>query len=207
MRPHLIHRVPFILALLVLSLIPHEMGATTILDTGSITFTASGLQFGRLTRDGIPSDWASPKSFPGVIGAPATRAYDLFTVNAGPYPYLQVLLDDPAVALFASAYLGAYTPANAPPNFGLNVNYLGDAGFSQILDNPSFFQIVVNPFANVLIPINEVNPGGGAGAQFSLLVEGFYDTNYSETPEPASLALVATGAALLAAIRRRTRSV
>jgi hypothetical protein len=192
-----------------LLLVARQLPAAPILDTGAILFASSGTQFGRLTRDGVPSDWASPKAFPGVFGAPAARAYELFAVNSGPYPYLQILLDDPTVALFASAYLGAYTPVNSPPNFGLNVNYLGDAGLSQFLGNPSFFQIVVAPFTTVLIPINEVNPGGGSGAPFSLLVEGFFDTNFNDTvppvPEPGSLILFGTAATLLAAIRGKKR--
>jgi hypothetical protein len=192
-----------------LLVVARQASAAPILDTGTIVLSSSGTQFGRLTRDGVPSDWASAKVFPGVTGAPTARAYELFTVNSGPYPFLQVLLDDPAAALFASAYLGAYTPINLQPNFGLNVNYLGDAGFSQILGNPSFFQIVVAPFTTVVIPINEVNPGGGSGAAFSLLVEGFFDTNFNDTappvPEPGALILFGTGAAVFAAIRGKKR--
>jgi hypothetical protein len=211
MGPRKLVRIPSICALVVLLLAAREVAATPILDTGTILFATTGTEFGRLSRDGVPSDWASTKRFPGVTGAPTARAYDLFTVNAGPYPYLQIVLDDPAAALFASAYLGAFTPVNSAPNYGLNVNYLGDAGLTQPVGNPSFFQIVVAPNSTVLIPINELNPGGGAGASFSLLVEGFFDTNYNDTvppvTEPASFALFGSGAAFLAVTRRRKRSV
>jgi hypothetical protein len=69
----------------------------------------------------------------------------------------------------------------------------------------------VAPFADVVIVVNEVNPGGGTGMSFNLFVEGFYDTNFNDTvppviPEPTSLALFGSGAALLAAVRRLRRN-
>jgi PEP-CTERM motif-containing protein len=209
MRPQRIVVVAFFVTS-ALTLAARGVAAAPILDTGFLTFTPSGSQFGRLLRDGVPTDWANPPLFPGVTGAPTARAYETFTVNSGPFQYLQILMDDPAALLFASAYLGAFTPINVPPNYGLDLNYLGDAGTSQIFGNPAFFQIVVAPFSDVLIVVNEVNPGAGTGASLNLLVEGFYDTAFNDTappiPEPASLALVGSGLALLAVARRRRRS-
>src|SRR5262249_2502337 len=90
--------------------------AEILLDTGLVTFTPTGTEFGRLSRSGVPSDWATTKSFPGVIGAPAARAYETFTISSNLYPFLQITLDDPTVALFDSAYLGAFAPVNTPAN-------------------------------------------------------------------------------------------
>jgi hypothetical protein len=203
----LLSRLP-VAVFFVLALTLHA-NATTILDTGLIEFTANGTQFGRLTRDGTPSDWSGPKAFPGVTGAPALRSYHSITVNAGPFSFLQIILDDPLAVLFMSAYLNVYNPVNLPPNYGLDVNYLGDPGLTQPFGNPSFFQIVVAPFSNVVIPINEINPGGGAGAPFQLIVEGFYDANYSETPvpEPSSFVLLGSGLLLLTTIYKKRNSI
>jgi hypothetical protein len=188
--------------------------ASVILDTGPITFSADGTQFGRLTRDGVPSDWAQQKAFPGVTGAPAARSYDLFTIDSDVFPFLQISLDDPGARLFVSAYLGAFAPVNTAPNYGLNTNYLGDAGLTQPFGNPSFFQIAVAPHTQIVIPIVEVNPGGGTGASFTLIVEGFLDTDFNDipdyqppsaVPEPTTSALFGSGLALVALARKAQR--
>ncbi len=177
--------------------------AAVIFDSGIVTFSPTGTQFGRISRDGTASDWSGPKPFPGVTGAPAARAYQLITVNSGDFPFIQISLDDPLVRLFDAAYITAFNPVNVSPNFGLDVNYLGDPGLSEPFGNPSFFQIVVAPHTNILIPINEVSPGGGAGAPFELLVEGFFDTEFNDTPEPSAVLLVGCGLAWIAMLRKR----
>jgi hypothetical protein len=171
---------------LVLGLVPELALGATIYDSGPMTFTPAGTQFGRISRTGRPSDWSGPKPFPGVSGAPAARAYEVITVNSGPFPYLQILIDDPTASLFDAAYRNSFTPVNIAPTYGLNVNYLGDPGLTQPFGNPSFFQIVVAPFTNVLIVINEITPGNGLNKPFRLMVEGFYATNYKDSVPSAS---------------------
>lgn len=178
--------------------------ADIILDTGFQTFAPTGTQFGRLNRNGVPSDWSGPKAFPGAFGAPAARGYEVFTINSGPYPFLQIDFDEPSAALFVSAYQGSYNPVNSPPNYGLDTNYLGDPGSSgDPFGNPNFFQIQVAPNTNVAIVINEVNPGGGTSAPFDLIVEGFLDTDFTGIPEPGAAALL--GSVVLAAALRLAR--
>ena len=177
--------------------------SAVLFDSGTVAFSQTGTQFGRISRNGIASDWSGLKPFPGVTGGPAARAYELFTVNSGDFPFIQISLDDPFARLFDAAYITAFNPVNTPPNFGLDVNYLGDPGSSEPFGNPSFFQIVVAPHTNILIPINEVTPGSGAGTPFDLLVEGFFDTEFNDTPEPSAVILVGGGLAWIAMLRRR----
>ena len=194
-------RLPFLLILLTLG-----GKASVLLDTGYIPFAATGIQFDRIARNGESSTWGSVKDFPGTIGDPTARAYELFSVNSGIYQFLQISLDDPTARLFVAAYLNSFDPVNFPPFYGLNVNYLGDPGSSQPLDNPSFFQIRVPSNSNVILPVNEINPGGGAAPPnppFNLIVEGFLDAQYGDVPEPAPFQLIALGAAILLAARRR----
>ena len=61
-----------LLAVLAVAALTLNANAATILDTGLIAFSPPQLQFGRLNRNGISSDWSGPKAFPGVFGAPAT---------------------------------------------------------------------------------------------------------------------------------------
>ena len=68
--------------------------ASIILDTGPTTFSADGTQFGRLLRDGDPSNWAEQKVFPGVTGAPAARSYDLYLLTGCDAPFIQDGLRD-----------------------------------------------------------------------------------------------------------------
>ena len=187
-----------------------QAAAEPIFDSGLAAFAGAGTQFGRISRDGISSDWATVKPFPGVVGAPAARAYETFTIDSGIYSFLQIQMDDPGARLFASAYDGAFTPVLVGPTYGLDANYLGDPGNSQPLGNPSFFQILVPRHTSVVIAVNEINPGAGAGASFNLLVEGFFDVDYNDittepdpggggtVPEPSSTALAATSALLFA---------
>src|SRR5438034_10879793 len=65
-------------------------------------------QLGRINRNNIISDWSAPKPFPGVFNPTITYNYEIFSINVGFTPYIQVNFDDPAVTEFVSAYLGSY---------------------------------------------------------------------------------------------------
>ncbi len=179
--------------------------AGVILDTGVISFSATGSQYGRISRNGAASIWGVSKTFPGVTGAPTVRGDETFTIQNLDRQYLQISVDDPDVALFDAAYLNSFAAVNTSPNYGLDVNYLGDPGNSEPEGFPSAFQIVVPTNSTVVININELNPGAGAGHPFELVVEGFYDSSFSDAPEPSTVLMGGGGALLLAAAGYRRR--
>jgi hypothetical protein len=175
-----------------------------IFDSTYVPFTPTAVEFGRISRGTDASNWGGAKPFPGVINAGTPYRYETFTVNSGIYPFLQISMDDLSENLFISAYLNSFNPVP-----GQSVNYLGDPGASQdgFFGNPSVFQIVVAPNTTLVLPVNETTVGGGTGAVFDVLVEGFFSRDFSETPpipEPGSLILVGTAAA--GALWKRRRS-
>src|SRR5262249_41449845 len=130
--------------------------AGLILDTGAVTFAPAGTQFGRIARDGNASVWGVVKAFPGVTGAPTARAFETFTIHNFDRQFLQISMDDPTASFFDAAYMNSFNPVNVSPNFGLDVNYLGDPGISQPVGNPSAFQIIVAANSTVVIDVNEI---------------------------------------------------
>lgn len=179
-------------------------GAVTLLDTGFVEFEATGEQFGQLFWNTVPSDWSAPKPFPGVSSATDRLKYQTFELDPGDRPYVQVIFEDPASAFFISAYGPAFAPVEAGPRYGLDVNYLGDAGWQgDFYGNPQFFQLYDPGLVPLVMVITEVYPGIGNEREFSLLVEGFYGRDYSEVPEPATLLLLGSGLCALICCRSR----
>ena len=183
----------------------------TVTAQASILFTVTDdtlaasdpTQLGRLSRDGIPSDWSGPKTFPGVINPAVSYHYRTYLIPLMFTPFIQITVDDPQAAIFASAYMNSYNPSS------LSTNYVGDAGFSGNFfpGAPLFFQVVVPTGNNLVLVINDPSTiSGGLGKPYSLVVEGFTDTSFSDpTPEPASFLLTGGGLAAAAFARRKRR--
>jgi hypothetical protein len=155
---------------------------------------------GRLSRNGLQQDWAGSEGFPGVINGTTSYHYVTYAFNVGSTPFIQVELDSLSTLTFVSAYQTSYTPGA-----GLNVHWLGDAGSSgnAFGTDPEFFNVIADLNSVIVIVINESTVGGGLGAPFHLLVEGFLDTEFTSTaviPEPSTLLLCF--AALLALLGR-----
>jgi hypothetical protein len=185
--------------------------ATTILDVSSALTLTDPIQVGRLSRNGLPQDWSHGEAFPGVINTTTAYHYHAFLVNVGITQFVQIEADSASVNTFVAAYDTSYLPNSAgSPNFGFNVNWLGDAGFSGNLfpGDPAFFQVLVPWNHNLLIVINNSGAGNlGVGDPFHLLVEGFIDTEFTDpppVPEPATIVLGASGLALIT-LRSRVR--
>ncbi len=172
--------------------------AATVFDTG-ITALSPGTptQLGRLSRDGIPSDWSSTKTFPGIINPTTSYHFVTYALPILSYQFLQINVDDRSGAanIFVSAYLNSYDPSNKA------ANYLGDAGGSGNFFgvDPRAFQVIV-PTGNALtLLVNDTSAAGaGVGQPYRILVEGFTSTDFNDViPEPTSLLLSASGLGLV----------
>jgi hypothetical protein len=184
-------------------------------DTISILST-DPTQLGRLSRNGTPQDWSGQEAFGGVALNSETLSYHYHAISVfvpNWFPFLQITIDSNNGGTFGSAYDTSYAPdPSAAPFLGLDVNWLGDAGFSgNAFGNPLFFQVVAQTAANtssggtVIVVLNETSTNGlGLNSPIGVQVEGFSDTDFDEvTPEPVTSTLLAAGILVLAARYRR----
>ncbi len=177
-------------------------------DSSNITAHGSAAQLGRLSRNGVPQDWAGTEPYPGAINLTTQYFYTTYSIFVGNTPFIQVEFDSDSADTFISAYLGVYNPSN------LALNWRGDEGFSgnPFPGSPSFFQVAVPINSTIVIVINNTATGGvGVTDPYGLLVEGFIDTEYNDPrptviPEPSTALLAPLAlAALLAARQRRNK--
>ncbi len=165
-------------------------------------------QLGRISRNGIPSDWSSVKAFPGIINPTTTYNYHTYSVNSGVTPFIFITIDSVPGNTFASAYFPSYNPTNTGANHGMDVNYLGDAGSSgnYFGTDPVSFEVYVPTRSNFLVVVN-TSSTAGIGQPFTITVQGFLDDQFTPTPEPSSLLLLGSGALGLAGLVRRKLNV
>jgi|ERR1017187_188556 hypothetical protein len=171
------------------------VSADTLLDISSSLSASDPTQLGRLSRNGIPSMWTIPEPFPGVFSPTLSFHYHAYNVFDG-FPtsprthsevtsrFVQITLKSATTSLFASAYVDAYTPDPVPVNRGLNTNWLGDLGTSGnfFVTDAAFFQVFVPEGHNLIVVVNEAgSPDAGLGLPFHVLIEGFTDTQYTDT--------------------------
>lgn len=182
--------------------------ATTV-DFATLTLGAGNpTQLGRLSRNGVPSDWSVAKAFPGTINTGTPYHYTTLDLNLAALEsgfeyggFIQIDFDSPSLNTFLSAYLNSYNPSNEA------ANYAGDAGLSgNSFGNPGFFQVFVPSGNDLVLVLNETTSNGGLAQPGNVTVEAFADSQFTDliaTPEPGTLSLLASGIALLA--RRRLR--
>jgi hypothetical protein len=167
------------------------------------TFTTSisgsdPTQLGRISRNGIPSDWSGLKPFPGVINPTTVYNYHTYSVNSGVTPFILITIDSVPGNTFASAYFPNYDPTN------LSLNYIGDAGRSGNLFgvDPVSFEVYVPMRSDFLVVVN-TSSNAGIGQPFTITVQGFIDDQFTSTPEPGSLVLFGSGILGVAGLVRR----
>jgi hypothetical protein len=109
-------------------------------------------------------------------------------------------MDSVSPNTFISAYQTAYLPNSAGgPAFGFNTNWLGDAGFSGNSPSPDsvFFQVIAAPGSNIVVVVSNVGAANlGVGDPFTITVEGFIDSEFTDlppVPEPATISLICLG--------------
>jgi len=173
------------------------------------TFTTSisgsdPTQLGRISRNGVPSDWSGLKVFPGIVNPSTVYNYHTYSVNSGVTPFIFITMDSVPGNTFASAYFPSYNPTNVGPNNGLDVNYLGDAGSSgnYFGTNPISFEVYVPVHSNFLVVVN-TSSNAGLGQPFTITVQGFLDDQFTSTPEPGSLVLLGSGVLGVVGLVRR----
>jgi hypothetical protein len=180
--------------------------AGTLLNVTDTLVETDSTQLGRLSRNGVAQDWVGSEPFPGVINAGTTYFYHTYSVNVGATTFIQVEFDDVSTSEFVSAYLGDYLPIS-----GLDVNWLGDAGTSEDYfgTDPLFFQVIVPAHSTLVLVVNNTTGGAtlpASNGTYNLLVEGFFDSQFSDAPEPSGMILMTAAlGALGVAFRRRVR--
>ncbi len=181
--------------------------------TTSIT-SADRIQQGRLSRNGVPQDYAGDEPFPGVINPTTSYRYATFYVDVGSTPFLDIGIDTPDGNEFGSVYQTSYDPANK------QTNWLGDAGGSNFtFDNfnpfsdGGYIETVAALNSTVVIVVNTTAAAfGGVGSLFTLSVQGSSDADFtnlrdlaiSRIPEPSTIVLLVAPFGLLL-LRRQGR--
>jgi hypothetical protein len=157
------HR-PIIVSALIVPLLSFSYAladTTTISDDVTVT---DPLQFGRLTRNGMPSVAGTAKPFPGIASTSLFN-YDAytFTNNIGASATVVVTLDElieNSARDFSAAYFNDFNPENIASNYFADEGISGDGSYS--FNIPAGFTFVIT--------VSSVIPGA-AGAPYNLTVD------------------------------------
>lgn len=190
----------FVTILLGVLLLVSVAQANDLLSVSGAVALTDPTQQGRISRNGVFSDWSAPKPFPGVINTTTTYHYTEYSVNVGVTPYIQVTFDSVSPNTFVAAFLGSYDSTN------IGSTYLGDPGRSGNLFgvDPLSFQVFVPVTETLVVVINNTAAGNvGVGDPYNLIVQGYLDTQFTSTPEPSSLVLLGSGVLGVAGLIRR----
>lgn len=186
--------------------------ATVVTTFEAVVTAADPTQQGRISRNGIVQDWVGSEPFGGLINAAFSYHYsvydlDLTALEGTTYGgYVQISFDSLSANTFLAAYLDSYDPSSEA---SMAATWLGDSGGSgnYFGVDPRYFQIFVPENAHLLLVLNDTSiAGAGLNQKGIVTVEAFQDVNYTDLPEPGSLALCLGALAGVATLRRRRAS-
>ena len=138
-------------------------------------FTATtGLQTGRIFRDGVVSVCAVNKPFPGVTDPANMRQFDAYTFTPCPSSAshcITVTMTNACTGnrqLFHAVYLSSFDPAN------IGTNYRADSGASNTVAAPRSFSATIPAGATFVLVVADVNTGANSavGCSYTLSVSG-----------------------------------
>ena len=158
-------------------------------------------QLGRLSRNGVQSTWSATKQTPPLFNS-TLNDFTLFTLNSGVYSHIEVTITQLTQHNVYSAAYSIFNP-NDP-----TANYLADAGLSSgAPPTPFSYQCILPTGTNFEVALSTVNGvASAANGSTQILVEGFFDADRSEAPEPATVVLLGCGVGILGLFSRFRRA-
>ena len=187
--------------------------------TTSLTPIYTQTQLGRLSRNGVPQDWAGDEPFPGIVNATTAYRYATYAVHVGASNYLDIIFDSIPANTFLSAYQTSYKPDSLnTAGRGFETNWLGDAGTSgeYFGSDALFFDIIAAANSTVLFIVNNTGANNlGLNEPFTFNVFAYPDSSFNSdpvelavtlVPEPSTELLLLAPLALMGARRLRLRT-
>jgi CHRD domain/Calx-beta domain/Subtilase family/Domain of unknown function (DUF4214) len=146
--------------------ITETLDATPPASGGTVYTSATGLQVGRITRNGVTASCPITKPFPGFQTLVGNRRFDSYTFanNTATDACVTVGLSGTgAINMFTAVYSN-YSPTS------LDINYMGDPGFSSDANTPYSFTVPAHTSFTVVV--HEIDPAGAIGTVYTLKVDG-----------------------------------
>jgi hypothetical protein len=149
--------------------INETLDATAPASGGTFFTSATGLQTGRIVRNGLGAGCGFTKPNPGLNDTTPNRRYDsyTFTNNAASSVCVTVTLTSPnGINLFSAAYSPSFDPTNP------SSNYLSDPGASFVAAATYSFTVPAN--TTFVIVVHEITAGfvTGSPTAYTLQVDG-----------------------------------